>query len=171
MSSASSVLRNSLKSIDLLILLALGLATLFAPKSTGESMQAAPDVRVLMFDSPTVVNFGANLIYLIDVTNIGDLPATGVTLTDTLPPGVALAFANSTVGTCSGTTSIICNIGTLNVEATAIVTIVVATPSLESTITNSTITGNRADAVTGNTGGMGGGIERLAGAQTASETG
>ena len=105
MSSASSVLKNSLKSIDLLILLALGLSTLFPPKLTGESMQPAPDVRVLMFDSPTVVDVGSSLTYIIDVTNIGDLPATGVTLTDLGPmraarrtPLLALGLADRRSG-------------------------------------------------------------------------
>jgi uncharacterized repeat protein (TIGR01451 family) len=150
MSSASSVLKNSLKSIDLLILVALGLSTLFAPKSTEESMQPAPDVRVLMFDSPTVVDVGSNLTYLIEVTNIGDLPATGVTLTDTLPPDVTFAFANSTVGTCSGTTSIICNIGTLNVGATAKVTIVVTSFAQSTIINTATATLNEADSFLAN---------------------
>src|SRR5689334_22247378 len=150
MSSASSLHKNSLKSIGLLILLALGLSALFAPKSTGESMLASPDIRVFMFDSPTVVDFGSNLTYTIDVTNIGDAPATGVTLTDTLPSGVSLAFANSTVGTCSGTTPISCNIGTLNAGATAIVTIVVGAFAESTIINTATATLNEADSFPAN---------------------
>ncbi len=109
------------------------------------------DVEVLMLATPFVgVSVGSNLTYTIAVTNVGGIPATGVTLTDTLPASVTLVSLNSTIGSCSGTTSINCNLGTLNPEATAIVAIVV-TPSAEGTITNTaTATINEADVFLAN---------------------
>ncbi|HKG61452.1 MAG TPA: SBBP repeat-containing protein [Pyrinomonadaceae bacterium] len=97
-------------------------------------LRPAPDLVVTMSDIPDPLSFGSNLTYTITVQNIGEVAATGVTLTDTLPAGAALVSANSTVGTCSGTTTITCNIGTLNAGAIATVTIVATPPA--GTITN-----------------------------------
>jgi uncharacterized repeat protein (TIGR01451 family) len=108
-------------------------------------LSPAPDLEVTKSDSPDPVTIGSNLTYTISVKNIGELPATGVTLTDTLPAGAALVSANSTTGTCSGTTTINCNIGTLNAGAIATVTIVVTPPV--GTLTNTaTATLNETDA-------------------------
>ncbi len=108
-------------------------------------LSPAPDLVVTKSDSPDPVSFGSNLTYTITVKNIGELPATGVTLTDTLPAGVALVSANSTTGTCSGTTTVTCGLGTLTAGATVTVTIVVTPPA--GTITNTvTATLNETDA-------------------------
>jgi uncharacterized repeat protein (TIGR01451 family) len=112
-------------------------------------LQPAPDVVVTMSDSPDPVNFSSNLTYTITVKNIGEVAATGVTLTDTLPAGATLVSANSTAGTCSGTTTITCGLGTLNGGATVTVTIVVTPPA--GTITNTaTATLNETDVVPAN---------------------
>src|SRR6185503_19865140 len=122
--------KNSVKSVSLLILLAFGFAAVLAPHSTGESIQwpniphtlsfelnqgqsdaPAPDVEVTVNDTPDPVNFGNNLTYTITVKHISELAATGGTLTDSIPTGASLVSANSTAGTCSGTTSINCSIG------------------------------------------------------------
>jgi uncharacterized repeat protein (TIGR01451 family) len=112
-------------------------------------LQPAPDVVVTMSDSPDPVNFGSNLTYTITVKNIGEVAATGVTLTDTLPAGATLVSANSTVGSCSGTTTITCGLGTLNGGATVTVTIVV-TPSAGTITNTATATLNETDAVPAN---------------------
>ncbi|HJT25922.1 MAG TPA: SBBP repeat-containing protein [Pyrinomonadaceae bacterium] len=113
-------------------------------------LRPAPEIVVTMSDSPDPVSLGSNLTYTITVNNIGELPATGVTLTDKLPAGATLVSANSTAGTCTGTTTITCGLGTLNAGATVTVTIVVTPP--EGTITNTaTVTLNEADAPANNT--------------------
>ncbi|HEX5603676.1 MAG TPA: SBBP repeat-containing protein, partial [Pyrinomonadaceae bacterium] len=113
-------------------------------------LRPAPDVAVTMSDTPDPVSIGSNLTYTITVTNIGELPATGVTLTDTLPAGATLVSANSTAGSCSGTTTITCGLGTLNGGATVTVTIVVTPPA--GTITNTaTATLNETDNPANNT--------------------
>lgn len=112
-------------------------------------LRPAPDLEVKMTDSPDPVAFGSNVTYTITVKNIGELPATGVTLTDTLPAGATLVSANSTTGTCTGTTTINCNLGTLNGGTIVTVTIVV-TPPLGTITNTATATLNEADAVTAN---------------------
>lgn len=108
-------------------------------------LSPAPDLEVTMSDSPDPVTIGSNLTYTITVKNIGELPATGVTLADTLPAGAALVSANSTAGTCSGTTTINCTLGTLNGGAVATVTIVV-TPPVGTLSNTATATLNETDA-------------------------
>ena len=110
----------------------------------------APDVVVTMSDAPDPVSFGSNLTYTITVRNTGELPATGVTLTDTLPAGATLVSANSTAGTCSGTTTITCGFGTLTPGVRVTVTIVITPPA--GTITNTaTATLNETDNPANNT--------------------
>jgi len=76
------------------------------------------------------------LIYTIIVTNEGPTTAFGVTVTDTLPTGVALDQATSSHGTgCSGTSPVVCTLGDLDSSAAATVTIVV-TPTVTGTIAN-----------------------------------
>jgi uncharacterized repeat protein (TIGR01451 family) len=109
-------------------------------------LRPAADVEVTVNDSPDPVNFGSNLTYTITVQNKGEIAATGVTLTDTLPAGAALVSANSTAGTCSGTTAITCNIGTLTGGASATVTIVVTAPPVRTLTNTATATINETDA-------------------------
>jgi uncharacterized repeat protein (TIGR01451 family) len=113
-------------------------------------LRSAPDIQVTMTDAPDPVSLGSNLTYTIFVKNIGEVTATGVTLTDTLPAGATLVSANSTAGTCSGTTTISCSLGTLAPGATVMVTIVVTPPA--GTIANTaTATLNEADPPANNT--------------------
>jgi uncharacterized repeat protein (TIGR01451 family) len=93
------------------------------------------DLSITKTDSPDPVTAGNNLIYTVTVTNGGLDTATGVTLTDTLPLDVIFASATTSQGSCSGTSTVICNLGNLTNGATATVTIVV-TPTVAGDITN-----------------------------------
>lgn len=87
------------------------------------------DISVTKTDSPDPVARGGTLTYHLVVTNNGTpaMPATtsGVTLTDVLPTGVALVSATPSTGTCSGTTTVVCDLGIFPSGATASVDIVV----------------------------------------------
>jgi uncharacterized repeat protein (TIGR01451 family) len=93
------------------------------------------DVSVAKTDSPDPVRVGDNLTYTVTVTNGGPNPADAVQVTDTLPTGVTFVSAASSQGSCTGTTTVVCTIGTIAVSATATVTIVVQ-PTASGTITN-----------------------------------
>ena len=81
--------------------------------------------------------FPANLTYTITVTNngpaiipsSGSVPGTTVTLTDTLAGGLTFVSATPSQGSCSGTTTITCNLVTnatgIAVGATVTITVVV----------------------------------------------
>ena len=93
------------------------------------------ELALTMTDLPDPVAFGSDLTYTINVRNNGELPATNVTLTDTLPAGAMIVSTASTRGTCTVTSPTICAIGTLNAAEVATVTIVIKPPAVR-TITN-----------------------------------
>ncbi len=74
--------------------------------------------------SPNPAIVTSNLTYRIIVTNTGPSPATNVAVTDPLPAGVNFVSATPTQGTCSGTTTVTCNLGTLASGSAATVSIV-----------------------------------------------
>ncbi len=104
------------------------------------------DLELTKADSPDPVDVGQTLTYTLNVRNYGRSAASGVTVTDMLPPGVAFDSATPSQGTCmhaAGTVS--CDIGYLENEALATVTIAV-TPTVAGTIVNQTsISANQAD--------------------------
>ena len=93
------------------------------------------DLTVSKTASPNPGQVGTSLSYRIVVMNNGPGVATNVVLTDTLPSGVTFGSASVTQGSCSGTATVNCAIGTLNVGASAIATVVVS-PNSEGQLTN-----------------------------------
>ncbi len=86
---------------------------------------ATADLSITKTDSPDPAIVGNNLTYSIAVHNYGPDTATNVAVTDTLPPNVTFGTATPSQGSCSGTSTITCNLGTLNNGADATVQIVV----------------------------------------------
>jgi uncharacterized repeat protein (TIGR01451 family) len=108
------------------------------------------DLAVTMTDSPDPVAFGADLTYAIKVRNQGDLAATGVRLTDTLPAGASLVSAATDLGACSGAATIVCDIGTLAGGGEANVTVKIKPPAARTINNTATVTLNETDAVASN---------------------
>jgi uncharacterized repeat protein (TIGR01451 family) len=117
-------------------------ATEFDPNAADNSATATTtvnpvaDLAVTKSDSPDPVAVNANLTYSIVVANNGPSQATGVTLTDTLPAGVTFVSSTPSAGTCSGTTTITCNLGSINNGASVTVTIVVTAPATTGSLSN-----------------------------------
>jgi uncharacterized repeat protein (TIGR01451 family) len=93
------------------------------------------DIGVNIADSPDPVVVGQNLTYTITVFSSGPSSASNVMMSDGLPAGVNFVSVTPSQGSCSGTTSITCNLGTLPASSSATVTLVV-TPTVAGPLNN-----------------------------------
>ncbi len=119
----------------------------------GTMVQPVPvaDLSVTKTDSPDPVLVGQPLTYTLTARNNGPNNATGVTVTDTLPPGVTLASATASQGSgCSGAPTVTCSLGSLAIGTTATVTIVVTPPSPGAVSNMASVRGNQDDLNPGN---------------------
>ncbi|MDQ3585411.1 MAG: PQQ-dependent sugar dehydrogenase [Acidobacteriota bacterium] len=108
------------------------------------------DLALQQSVSPNPGLVGVGLAFRFTVTNNSTTMATNVMLTDALPSGVTFVSTATTQGSCSGTATVTCNLGTLAANASAIVTIS-ATPSATGQLVNSaTVRATEADANTSN---------------------
>jgi uncharacterized repeat protein (TIGR01451 family) len=103
------------------------------------------DLVITKADSvdPSPVN--RDLEYTVLVENKGQETATGVTVTDDLPSGLSARSTSASQGSCSGTTTVTCNLGDIAPGGNATVRITV-TPTQTGTITNQArVSGNQPD--------------------------
>jgi len=108
---------------------------------------ATADLAITKTAAPNPVQAGNNLTYTVTVINNGPTdPATGVTMTDSLPAGVTFVSATPGQGTCNQAgVTVSCNLGNVAM-ATPVVTTIVATPNQAGQITNTaTVAGNEID--------------------------
>jgi len=105
------------------------------------------DLSVTNTDSPDPVPLvGGHVTYTIVVTNNGPGSATGVTMTDLLDASTALFGSPvSSQGTCSGTTTITCAIGTLASGSSATVTVVTTTSLAQMIGNTASVSANETD--------------------------
>jgi uncharacterized repeat protein (TIGR01451 family) len=96
---------------------------------------AAADVSIVK-SGPTAVGTSTNIIYDIAVANAGPSLAASVTVSDTLPAGTTLVSATSSQGSCTGTGTINCSLGTVPASGVATVQLVVKSPSTSGTVAN-----------------------------------
>ncbi|MGZ7032927.1 MAG: DUF11 domain-containing protein [Thermoanaerobaculia bacterium] len=80
--------------------------------------------------------FGSTITYKIVATNNGTADAANTVVTDVLPAGATFTSASSTQGSCTGTTTVTCTIGTLVAGGSATITLVVAAPGTVGPSTN-----------------------------------
>jgi uncharacterized repeat protein (TIGR01451 family) len=86
---------------------------------------AAPtvDLQITKTASDMTLTVGQTFNFTLVVRNNGPDAATNVVVVDPLPPLFALQSATSTQGTCSGTTTVTCNVGTMLNGATVTITL------------------------------------------------
>lgn len=90
----------------------------------GDPTGTATTLRTLAAtQADPTVKVGDTLVYTNTVTNNGPLVTTDTTLINTLPMGVTFISATPAQGSCSGTSTLTCNLGDLAVGASTIVTV------------------------------------------------
>lgn len=99
--------------------------------------QPAADLSLAASGVPALLQVGDAVTYTLVVLNHGPDAAASVQVTDTLPAGLAERATNSSQGGCTGTSTITCNLGSINSGSTATVSIAATanvTGSLSSSI-------------------------------------
>ena len=97
------------------------------------------DVAITMSDSPAPIVTGNNLTYTMTISNSGPDTAAGVTVTDTLPAGVTYVSAIATQGTCTGTSTVTCSLGSINYGDPAATVTFVVTPTVGGILSNTAV--------------------------------
>jgi large repetitive protein len=110
------------------------------------TVTTSADLGVTKADSPDPVTAGTDLTYTIGITNTGPSDAPGVTLTDPIPAGTSFVSATPSTGSCAGTTTVSCNLGTLANGASASATLTV---HVGSAVAAGTVLSNTATASSG----------------------
>ena len=96
-----------------------------------------PDVAIAGTATPGTLAVGQNLTYTLTVTNTGTVPATGATVTDTLPQGVTFVSATGGVTPVNGVVTF--NVGDLAVGASSQAFTIVIQPTSTGTLTNTAV--------------------------------
>ncbi len=105
------------------------------------------DLAVSKTAPTNTVATGGNLTYTVTVRKYCSLDATGVTVTDALPPEMEYVSADSTQGACMLVGSdVVCNIGTLTNGQSATVTITVLAADAGSATNTVSVSANETDA-------------------------
>jgi uncharacterized repeat protein (TIGR01451 family) len=105
----------------------------------------AADLSITKAASPNPVSVGSSLTYTLTVSNNGPSTATSVATSDTLPGSVTFVSSSSSQGSCAGTSTVTCALGSLANGASATVTIVV-TPTVATTLSNTaSVSANESD--------------------------
>jgi uncharacterized repeat protein (TIGR01451 family) len=103
------------------------------------------DLALTLTANPHPVLVGQALTYTLSVSNAGPFDATGVTLSDALPAGVTLVSVQPSQGSCAGTSTLSCSLGTIAVGGDASVVIQIV-PNQAGNITDTaSVTGDLSD--------------------------
>jgi uncharacterized repeat protein (TIGR01451 family) len=121
------------------------------PNSANNTATATTTVATSVSDlsitktTASLILVNSNVTFTIDVANGGPNTASGVTVVDTLPANVTFVSAMPSQGTCSGTTTVTCSLGTMASGGTATVTIVAQATTLGPAVNTATVSSASSD--------------------------
>ncbi len=108
------------------------------PTSVVEGPQGLVELSINNADSPDPVRSGAELTYLLTISNTSSISALNVAVTDTLPVSVDLVSVSSSRGSCEAGSVIMCDLSSIPASSTATITIIV-NPTVDGEIVNRAI--------------------------------
>jgi len=108
----------------------------FSVAASFETADTSVDLSIAKTAPPGVYGTGLPVSYTINVHNSGPADAAAVTVTDTIPPGTTFSSATPSQGSCSGTSTVTCNLGTLTNGASATITLVLNMPPTPGPVSN-----------------------------------
>jgi uncharacterized repeat protein (TIGR01451 family) len=111
--------------------------------------QTAADVRVSITAAPASVQLGERVAYSVLVSNAGPDAATGVTLSDALPPQATFVEATSAAGCVAGAT-VRCAIGSIESGSSVALRIVLAPGTPGAFVNTISVAANQGDPQAGN---------------------
>ena len=107
---------------------------------------AVANLSITKTPQPGPYGTSSPLTYTIVVSNAGPGPAASVVVTDIIPAGTTFSSATPTQGSCSGTTTVTCNLGTIINAASATITLTVTSPAAAGVVSNTaTVTTSSSD--------------------------
>lgn len=106
------------------------------------------DLALTKIATPPSVPEGTDVVFTLTATNNGPGPATGVVVTDTLPP--ELVYVSNDCGAVFANPTLTWTIGALAASASVVCNVTVNAPTAGSYSNNATIAGNENDPVAGN---------------------
>jgi uncharacterized repeat protein (TIGR01451 family) len=110
----------------------------------------AADLSLTKTASVSSTTVGDQFSYTLTVKNGGPQDSTGTAVSDPLPSQVTLVSASASQGSCSGTTTVTCSLGTVANGASATVTITVKAATAGTATNKASVTGALTDTNTAN---------------------
>lgn len=114
-----------------------------APSNNTASASTVIDATVALTmtktASPPPYTSGAPITYTIRVTNSGPGDAANVVVTDVIPSGTAFVSATPSQGSCSGTSTVTCALGTIANGGAATISLVLTLPQTPAMVSNTAL--------------------------------
>jgi uncharacterized repeat protein (TIGR01451 family) len=115
------------------------------------TVEAVAELAIHRLSALDPVAVDSNEVYSITLTNAGPAAATGVGLSDVLPPGITFISADTTQGACSQSSGLVsCSIGLLNPGGSVTVTVTIKSGTAGSLTNSVSVGGNEADLTPAN---------------------
>ncbi len=109
------------------------------------SSSVATDLAISKIASVPTVRQGDSFTYTLQVTNNGPEDATGVTVTDPLPSGIAPVSATPSQGSCNPGSTVVCTLGSIANGQSATVSIQVLANTVGEKINTATVASNEGE--------------------------